>query len=150
MTQFCQKAMCQCMWRDIKNTMDVIWTILLGLVLLWLHPPVWVLSILTSPTHQLSPHPIDRRVELLDANDSTLILIRETHQIQTIPQISTAWGDWGSYCIKRLLAVFFPQSKFYILNFNCIAMSKQTHAKDLSLVWKLIWNLHNIITGKGS
>lgn len=54
-TQFYQKAMCQCIWGDIKNTMDVIWTIFLGLVLLWLHPPVWFPSILTSHTPTFSP-----------------------------------------------------------------------------------------------
>lgn len=48
----------------------------------------------------LTRRPIDGRVEPLDANDSPLILIRETHQIQTTSRINRqvlGEGTWVTY-----------------------------------------------------
>lgn len=49
-------------------------------------PVTSVRTILTN-TYSLFV-PIDEHVKQLNANDSTLILIRETHQIQTTSQIN--------------------------------------------------------------
>lgn len=116
-----------------KNTIQ---TVSLGPVLLWLDAPVWFLSLLStlsSHTHTHTPTPppclIDGRVEPLNANDSPLILIRETHQIQTTSQINRQVQGEGTGVRNRgnFQPPFFPTTlnkklNCWILKFNQTAL----------------------------
>lgn len=70
-------------------------------------PVIPIHTILTDTNSLLAP--IDGRVEPLNANDSALILIRETHQIQTTSQINRQVQGEGTGVIQRdNFKSFFP------------------------------------------
>lgn len=95
--------------------------------------PVTPVHAILTHTHTHAPTPppcpIDGRVEPLNANDSPLILIRETHQIQTTSQINRQVQGEGTGVRNRgnFQPLFFPTTlnkklNCWILKFNQTAL----------------------------
>lgn len=90
-------------WSDPEKTTGLLWTISLATVSLAIPTGlIHVTCVRTILTNMDSlPAPIDGRVEPLNANDSPLILIRETHQIQTTSQINRQPQGEGTRVRRR-------------------------------------------------
>lgn len=107
------------------------------------------------------PAPINGRVEPLNANDSPLILIRETHQIQMTFQINRQVQGRGhrGQTLGQLSVSFsttwIQKSKSQALHFYQTASWPRSKIVSSSVPrfspdFKLVRSLHNIITKQSS
>lgn len=137
--QFCQKAMCHLHLRWHKKKHSGCYIDHLTWSGVAVARPTGLIPV--NPVHTILTNtncPIDGHVEPLNANDSPLILIRETHQIQTTSQINRQVRVLGLGSYKE------TTTTALMPHMNC----KQPRAKDLSLGWKLVRHLRSIIARK--